>query len=187
AVRDAILLAVGQHDRNPDPMMWVRSAWGSLLLELWYDAKLREVYKAFVKRKKEQPCSLEQFVAIGHSSGGTGIYNVLKKGKTFQKAGRFAPAYFGMIDTIIAHGHDLTDKAGWTTVEHYHAPKTKTIKGIRNIPIPGVGHYSILKNQKMIQEMAKAAAQAYLKKVKEEINNNPSWDPWDTRPPPNGW
>jgi RHS repeat-associated protein len=42
---------------------------------------LQSHYEAFVRRKENDPCSLESFAAVGHSDGATGIYRLLNSGK----------------------------------------------------------------------------------------------------------
>lgn len=74
-----------------------------------YEPLLRKDYKDFLDRRRKSPCSLEQFVAIGHSSGATAIYNEIRAG-TFRAVWidapeygrrRVSPVHFGLIDMIL--------------------------------------------------------------------------------------
>jgi hypothetical protein len=60
--------------------------------------QLRKLWKDFGDRKNRNPCSLEQFVAIGHSDGATAIYRTIMAG-TFGK-GDWPPAYLGLVDLV---------------------------------------------------------------------------------------
>jgi RHS repeat-associated protein len=55
---------------------------------------LKKAYEDFLERKKTDPCSLEQFVAIGHSDGATAIVQLLQQG-AFN--GKHTPAYLEAI------------------------------------------------------------------------------------------
>jgi RHS repeat-associated protein len=126
--RDAILYEVRDYDKNPAPQMWVsRSSIGPL--KGWYDKELEDAYEKFVQRKSTQKCSLEQFVAIGHSSGASAIFNLLKAGKPFATKGKYAPVYVAMIDAvypserIIPSGnerHDLSGKLGEIVADDFY-------------------------------------------------------------------
>jgi len=60
--------------------------------------KLKALYKEWMARKKKNPCSLEQFVAIGHSDGATHIWRSVEKGdKPFQNGGA---AFLGLVDLV---------------------------------------------------------------------------------------
>jgi len=111
--RDAILREVGPFDRAASPMMFVQRSWWGPLTG-FYDRALRRAYKAFKERKAKNKCSLEQFVAIGHSSGASAIYNEIKGGTFNQSDPRLVPAYLGMIDRVLPLGerHDLTGSLG---------------------------------------------------------------------------
>ncbi|MBN2583972.1 MAG: hypothetical protein JXL80_12975 [Planctomycetes bacterium] len=74
-------------------VMMVMGGWGGPVGE----ATLRKEFESFVKRKKANPCSLEQFVAVGHSDGATAILHLLQDG-TFNK--KPTPAYLGFIDLV---------------------------------------------------------------------------------------
>jgi len=61
------------------------------------ESHLRQEYQKFVKRKEQNQCSLEQFVAVAHSDGATAIYHLLREG-AFN--GQYTPAYLGLLDLV---------------------------------------------------------------------------------------
>ncbi len=60
--------------------------------------RLVSQWRKYVDRKKKYPCSLEQFVAIGHSDGATAIFRSINAG-TFSKD-TWSPAYLGLVDLV---------------------------------------------------------------------------------------
>ncbi len=136
----------------------------SLLLEGDYDLFLRLEYNAWMKRKKTPAGQYDEFVAIGHSSGATAIYNELRNG-TF-KSGRCMPAFLGLVDMVLPMGdHNLAGKiprsgGGKTRVVHYAAAGTPRIRGVRNIRVPGASHLSILNSSTVTRGLARDAAGA---------------------------
>ena len=70
----------------------------------WSENKLRDLYDAFVARKKDDAkagqCSLEQFVVIGHSDGATAIYRSMTRNGKNAFSTQYAPAYIGMVDLV---------------------------------------------------------------------------------------
>jgi hypothetical protein len=69
-----------------------------------------EAYNSFRSAKQDFPCSLEQFVVVGHSDGATAIYRSLHsgaigKGSTWSSPrddwkATFTPAFIGMVDLV---------------------------------------------------------------------------------------
>jgi hypothetical protein len=59
-------------------------------------------YKRFVENKDKNPCSLEQFAAIGHSDGAAAVFNLLKDGKFNgnAKTGFWTPAVLVTVDLV---------------------------------------------------------------------------------------
>ncbi len=123
-------------------------------------------YAAWKQRKDTPAGKYSEFVAIGHSSGATAIYNGLRGG-TFQN-GRYMPAYLGLVDMVLPVGsHDLTGKIPQnggrrTSVEHYYIPTTARISGVRNVMVPGAGHFSIVNSARVTRGLASGAASACL-------------------------
>ncbi len=122
-------------------------------------------YEAWKQKKKTTAGQHNQFVAVGHSSGATAIYSLLRNG-TFQN-GPNAPAFLGLVDMSLPLGpHDLTGKtprdgARQTIIVHYHIPGTDRIKGIRNIRV-GTDHFSVVNSRTVTQGLAAAATNACL-------------------------
>ena len=118
-------------------------------------------YEGWKNRKKTVAGSRDQFVAIGHSSGATAIYSLLRN-KTF-KSGKFAPTFLGLIDMSLPLGrHDLTgyipdDGTQKTGIVHYHIRRTPRINGIRNMPVSG-SHFSIVRSGAVAQGLARSAS-----------------------------
>ena len=118
-------------------------------------------YEGWKNRKKTAAGSRDQFVAIGHSSGATAIYSLLRN-KTF-KSGKFAPTFLGLIDMSLPLGaHDLTgyipsDGTQKTGIVHYHIRNTPRINGIRNISVSG-NHFSIVRSGAVAQGLARSAS-----------------------------
>ena len=122
-------------------------------------------YEAWKQKKKTTAGQRNQFVAVGHSSGATAIYSLLRNG-TFQN-GPNAPAFLGLVDMNLPLGpHDLTGKtprdgARRTIIVHYHTSGTDRIKGIRNIGV-GTDHFSVVNSRTVTQGLSAAAANACL-------------------------
>jgi hypothetical protein len=118
-------------------------------------------YKGWKQRKKTSAGRNDLFVAVGHSSGATAIYNLLRNG-TFLD-GPNAPAFLGLTDMALPIGrHDLTGKIPrngdqMTQIVHYHRYGTKRIEGIKNIGVRG-NHFSIMKTTPVTQGLAADAA-----------------------------
>lgn len=133
-----------------------------LLLEGDYDLFLRLEYLAWKQRKKTDAGRYDEFIAIGHSSGATAIYNELRNG-TFD-SGQYMPALLGMVDMILPVGpHDLTGKIPFgagrqTSVVHYYVPGTEWIQGATNLMSPGSNHFSILTDPSVTQGLASRAS-----------------------------
>ncbi len=126
-----------------------------LFLGLEYDAW---------RQKKNTPAGKDNmFVAVGHSSGATAIYSLMRNG-TF-KEGPEAPAFLGLVDMVLPLGpHDLTGKVPGkgtqrTTVVHYHLFETDSIVGIRNVVVRG-DHFSIVNSFSVMQGLAGGAVSA---------------------------
>ncbi len=161
-----------------------------------YERALRSAWRAFLSRKQQNPCSLEQFVAIGHSSGASAIYNEILRGnlaKTYVKGTccgkkcnvRIQPAFLGMVEMILYKptwgkiGPDLVRArekylGAWTTMIHYKLPTTAGIKGVLNKNIKWKTHWSILDDNRVITGLAKLAASAYAYAIAREIRQCPS-------------
>ena len=122
-------------------------------------------YEGWKQKKKTTAGQNDQFVAVGHSSGATAIYSLLRNG-TFLN-GPEAPAFLGLVDMQLPIGpHDLAGKtprggARQTIIVHYHIPDTGRIEGIRNIGV-GTDHFSIVNSRTVTQGLAAAAANACL-------------------------
>jgi RHS repeat-associated protein len=70
-----------------------------------YKSLIKESYKEFRERKSTQECSLEQFVAIGHSHSATAIYELIKEGHFSNRELKLTPAALIMVDPVL--GGDL--------------------------------------------------------------------------------
>jgi RHS repeat-associated protein len=64
----------------------------------WDKDKLVQEYKDFLDRKKDNWCSLEQFVVFGHSDGAAAIYQALKGGDLSDSD--YPPAYIAFLDLV---------------------------------------------------------------------------------------
>lgn len=162
-----------------------------------YDARLRADYRAFLKRKITYPCNLEQFVAIGHSSGASAISNELVAG-TFQwfftevpgTSGfeRVTPAFFGLVDQILGKKDLRAAKEAYmespASIVHYMQPwpanLTGEVKGALNIIILK-DHFSIVNDARVVKGISEAAASNYAaavlraKGAKGRINFTKNW------------
>jgi hypothetical protein len=132
-------------------------------------------YRGWKQRKKTSAGRNDLFVAVGHSSGATAIYNLLRNG-TFLD-GPNAPAFLGLVDMALPIGtHDLTGKipsngARKTRIVHYHRYGTARIEGIQNIRVGGT-HFSIIKSRSVTQGLATEAAQACQQNSIQNIDAN---------------
>ena len=147
----------------------------SLLLEGDSDLFLAMEYKAWKQRKKTSAGRNDQFIAVGHSSGATAIYNLLKNGRFMN--GPNAPTFLGLTDMVLPVGpHDLTGKIPrngdrMTQMVHYHRHGTKRIKGIKNIGVGGT-HFSIIKSGTVTQGLAVEAARACQQNSSQNMDAN---------------
>ena len=150
--------------RLPRHRITIRRKGVGLLPEGDYDLFLALEYAAWKQRKDTPAGQQSGFVAIGHSSGATAIYNLLQNG-TF-KNGRHMPAFLGLVDMILPIGpHDLSGKIPQnggrrTSITHYYIPTTARVSGIKNVMIPGANHFSIVNSGIVMQGLAMEAALA---------------------------
>jgi len=93
----AIAHRVWRYDTSREKFVTVRMALAGMGGQQ-EENNLRKVWREFVARKKKNPCSLEQFVAIGHSDGATAMFRLVNKG-TFTEED-WAPAYLGFVDLV---------------------------------------------------------------------------------------
>ncbi len=142
--------------------------------KLWDDAEWKAItaYVLWRARKiRDHPCRLEQFIAVGHSSGASGMYRIAN-GKGWAALERkgpprlyLYPAYLGFIDMILPFGerHEIRHLPPFTLAEHSKLPWpwTPSIHGIRNFTVHGVNHMTILTNAKVIRSIANHAGGAY--------------------------
>jgi hypothetical protein len=135
----------------------------SLLLQGDSELFLAREYDAWKQRKKTSAGRNDQFIAVGHSSGATAIYNLLRNGRFLN--GPNAPTFLGLTDMVLPIGkHDLTGKiprngARRTQIVHYHRYGTARIEGIKNIGVGG-SHFSIIQTGAVTQGLAVEAARA---------------------------
>jgi hypothetical protein len=147
----------------------------SLLLEGDSELFLALEYEGWKQRKKTSAGRNNLFVAVGHSSGATAIYNLVKNG-TFLD-GPNAPAFLGLVDMALPIGtHDLAGKiphngARKTQIVHYHLYGTAHIAGIKNIRVGG-NHFSIIKSEPVTQGLASEAARACRKTSIQNMDAN---------------
>jgi hypothetical protein len=120
-------------------------------------------YEAWKQKKNTPAGQNDVFLAVGHSSGATAIYSLLRNG-TF-KDGPEAPAFLGLVDMVLPVGpHDLTGKtprngARRTVIVHYHLPETESIRGIQNVLVGG-DHFSIVNSGSVLHGLAAGAVGA---------------------------
>jgi len=175
AARDGPLEDDGRYDQ--------RSGTGS------YDDFVRRQFDAFVARKKKDPCRLEQFIAVGHSSGASAILNQIKATNFYTP---YPPAFLGMIDPVLAKsGRDITmDNGGYTHEVAYYQRDDLVIRGS---PVPGADeniqvritgklspHLTIPNDERVVEGIAEKAAKSYELRVQMEIQWGPGTLPWDT-------
>ncbi len=162
-----------------------------------YDDAVRYHYEQYVQRKRDDPCSLEQFVAIGHSSGASAIANNLAAGHLTDPD--FPPAFLGLIDPVLGE-HDLRSVThdGWGVFVWYQenpldfhgspvqgADKNWLIEG-KNVTPAGetsredVGHMNIVSDQRVLSEVSQGAAAYYHVRVYIESKKAPGKVPYDT-------
>jgi hypothetical protein len=139
-------------------------------------------YEAW-KQKKNTPAGRDDiFIAVGHSSGATAIYSLLRNG-TF-KNGPEAPAFLGLVDMVLPLGeHDLTGKiprngARRTGIVHYHTSETESIRGIRNT-IVGGDHFSIVSSVRVALGLAGGAVNACLQGAPSRLEVRQIDDRWE--------
>ena len=141
-----------------------------------YDDFVRMHFDAFVARKKADPCRLEQFIAVGHSSGASAILNQII---AHNFGGPYPPAFLGMIDPVLAkHGRDITMDNGPYTHEVVYYQRRSFLKGSRiegadNFRIRNTTHSSIMKDERVIEGIAEKAARAYELRVRMDIQSGP--------------
>ena len=149
----------------PDHRISIKRRLLSLLPEGDSELFLAIEYEGWKQRKKTPAGRNDLFVAVGHSSGATAIYNLLRNG-TFQD-GPNAPAFLGLTDMGLPIGiHDLTGKIPrngdrMTPIVHYHLYGITHIAGIENIRVRG-NHFSLMNSESVTQGLAAAAASACL-------------------------
>ncbi|MBN1556453.1 MAG: hypothetical protein JXA11_17060 [Phycisphaerae bacterium] len=120
-------------------------------------------YEAWKQRKNTPAGRDDLFLAVGHSSGATAIYSLLRNG-TF-KDGKEAPAFLGLVDMVLPLGpHDLAGKtprngARRTVIVHYHTSEAESINGIRNVHV-GSDHFSVIHSGTVLQGLAGNAVNA---------------------------
>ncbi len=121
-------------------------------------------YEAWKQRKDTAAGRYDKFVAVGHSSGATAIYNLLRNGDF--KNGPHMPAFLGLVDMVLPVGsHDLngripTGGGGRTDVVHYYSAGTQRVGGIRNVAVGGADHFSIVSSERVARGLAADAAAA---------------------------
>ncbi len=154
-----------------------------------YDGLLRKDYEDFLRRRRKTPCSLEQFVAIGHSSGATAIYNEIRAG-TFRPRWvnvqgygrrRISPVHFGLIDMVLPllESHDLfrarLRNLGFrTSMLHYKQFITVEIKGVKNINILK-DHFSIVNDGRAVKGISEEAGFSYEAEVLRDRRSTRTW------------
>jgi RHS repeat-associated protein len=168
------------------------------LFNAGYDGDLKEEYTAFVKRKAQNPCSVEQFVTFGHSSGASAVYNLTDK-KEFAKiaaehkpAGddrRYAPTFLGFIDMVLMHddwkperwtkgdlgGSELAGRAFNIYQQVLTSViKGKPISGVKQVEFskqdhPKMGHHLIQKFDRTKSLIAAKATRNYLMDVIADV------------------
>lgn len=130
-------------------------------------------YEGWKQRKNTPAGKDDLFVAVGHSSGATAIYSLLRNG-TF-KNGPNAPAFLGLVDMVLPVGeHDLTghiphNGGRRTTVVHYHLYETEPIGGVRNVLVSG-DHFSIIQSGTVVHGLAAGAVGACRRNVAQSID-----------------
>ncbi len=161
-----------------------------------YDGWLRDDYNAFLKRKRDNPCSLEQFLAIGHSSGASAISNEIVAG-TFRPVfmgvpgggrQRVSPIFFGLVDQILGQkdlrASRVTLLGLSTAMIHYKQPwpgNPSEVQGVLNITI-FKDHFSIVNDVRVVKGISEEAASAYASseasrttETKPRINYTKQW------------
>ena len=172
--------------RLPQHRISIKRKLAGLLPEGDSDLFLVLEYAAWKQRKDTPAGRYSEFVAIGHSSGATAIYNGLRGG-AFQN-GRYLPAFLGMVDMILPIGpHDLTGKIPQnggrrTSVAHYYIPTTARISGIRNIMVPGANHFSIVSSGRVMRGLSTEAATACLQGPRRPAAGQDRMGPGATAP-----
>ncbi len=146
-----------------------------------YDKVLRGTFEKFKIRKRNNSCSLEQFIAIGHSSGASAIYNELHKGtfKSFMSGkAKVTPAFLGLIDMIMRKDvlkrlPSLIGKVPeGTHISHYKQHLTWSIKGIHNRSIWAT-HTGIVNHQKTLDWVYFTSKKNYCDHIDREIRQDP--------------
>ncbi len=151
-----------------------------------YDPLLRADYKAFVARRKKNPCSLEQFVAIGHSSGASAISNEIVAG-TFRPVfvdvpgygrRRVSPVFFGLVDQILGKKNLRAARVNalgfHTSMMHYKQIITTKVKGVLNINI-FKDHFSIVKDARVVKGISEEAGFSYQCEVLRDRVKTRGW------------
>jgi hypothetical protein len=146
----------------PDHRITVKRRLLGLLPEGDSELFLGLEYEAWRQKKNTPAGKNDMFVAVGHSSGATAIYSLLRNG-TFRD-GAEAPAFLGLVDMILPLGpHDLAGKtprngARRTVIVHYMS-EADGINGIRNVHVGG-DHFSIIRSVTVLRGLAAGAATA---------------------------
>jgi hypothetical protein len=158
-----------------------------------YERNLRRHYEAFVKRKAADRCSVEQFVAVGHSSGASAIYNVVDDREFAEIAGdhvpagdgrRFAPSFLGTVDMVYIHANLLTPEGNLAGSQlrnrvinvyqkEHPVLRGKPIKGVANHKFtkadsPKMGHWFIKDYGRTHSIMAMGALRWYLQDMQAD-------------------
>ena len=152
-----------------------------------YDDFVRRQFDAFVQRKRGDPCRLEQFVAVGHSSGASAILNTIM-GTHFNTYPW--PAFLGMIDPILSrYGRNMIMHNGGYTAEVVYYQREDWRLSLRSSPVPGAdeniqvkntNHFDIVKDERVVEGIAEKAAKSYEMRVQMELQWGPGKAPWDT-------
>ena len=199
-IRDRIIsklkTRLSKYDRGAPTIGW-RAAWDGPLEDDdrydqeagsgSYDDFVRRQFDAFVARKRRDPCRLEQFVAVGHSSGASAILNQIKAHNLNK---HYPPAFLGMIDPVLhKHGRDITMENGGYTHEVVYYQREDLLLFLRGAPVPGAdentqlrntNHFDIVKDERVVEGIAEKAAQSYEMRVQMELQWGPGKAPWDT-------
>jgi hypothetical protein len=209
AVRSSIGSALSNQLYDTDPE-------GANAVEVKYlggggDGPMNETldeYRAYVNRKTADPCSLEQFVVVGHSDGATALYKLLRRGELDDPV---APsAYVAMVDLVRldfgllllwpASVPDSNTRHWRTWVDNFYqhadlAFRGKSVKGVdidsdktdvaeAHWKVTGSSklrgpHFAIWETPAVIQEIKWAAAGHYGFNVTMDMTYNRRPIPWD--------
>jgi len=157
-----------------------------------YDDFVRNQFEQFRTRKKGNVCRLEQFIAVGHSSGASAIINEIKAGNLNKD---YPPAFLGTVDPVLSKdGKDITFMNGGLTYEVNYYQKDDLL--FRGTEVPGAdenhrvrktSHMGIIEKEEVIEGIAEKAAQAYEFRVRYQVRWTAAVMPWDTSIGGNHW